>query len=318
MSSFYRRTNYISRPIPKLEKRGAEPFLKLQHIQYDTPEIKDIAVLIVFFNPAHSIRIIHNLLYVKSLLEAANIPSFYGELAFGDDPFVLPAAANVFQWRSDSYMFYKENLLALLTNHIPATYTKLCLLDADIVFGIKDWYKQLSNLLDTHTIVQPYSDVYLLDISFKKESMKPSCLKTPNGHCGFAWAFQRAWFQRNAIYEYALIGGGDSVFGERLGVLEKWSSAYIDDVATLPALETHTKTFMNTVVYHLPHGNRSKRQYMTRHEILKKQIGVLGAPNLKALVFRESNGLLSWKPEYKKSMNELMLTYFLDRDDDGI
>lgn len=321
MSSFYRNAHSVSKkPITKLTTRDehVDTSVKFSHTSYTKADVNDVAVLIVFFNPTQSVRIIQNLLYVKSLFEAAAIPAFYGELAFQDNPFVLSSASNVFQWRSTSYMFYKENLIVQLEKLVPNTYTKLCILDADIVFKNKDWYKKLSELLDTYTIVQPFSEAYLLDLSFKLESKKASCLKEKNGHCGFGWAFQRPWFQRNPLYEYALIGGGDSFFGEQLHLVEKWPSAYTDDLSKLPEIEAHTKTFLDTVVYHLPHGKRSNRQFMTRHEVLKKQLGVLGVPNLKAIVFRDSNGILAWKPEYSKAMNELLLTYFTQREDDGV
>jgi hypothetical protein len=286
--------------------------------KYETPDVCDMAIVIVFFNPTQSIRIMQNLCYVKSLLEAADIPTFYGELAFDTNPYMLPCASNTVQWRSPSYMFYKENLIVQLEKSIPPQYTKLCILDADIVFEESGWYTMLSKMLDSYTIVQPYSQAHMLDLTFQKNGVKQSCLKEKNGHSGFGWAFQRPWFQRNPFFEYALIGGGDSIFCQQMEVVDKISYAYMEDLNMLPLLEPYTKAFLDTQIYHLPHGNRANRQFMTRHEVLRKQIHAFGVRYVRDLTLRRDDGILVWKPEYMEIMNKLIIQYFKTRNDDGV
>ena len=103
---------------------------------YATPTTPDMAVLMTYFNPANSVRILQNFLQVRYFLQKAAIPLYTAELAFNESPFLLKDAT--VQFRTTSYMFYKENLIKLLTATIPTTYTKLCILDADIMFEQAD------------------------------------------------------------------------------------------------------------------------------------------------------------------------------------
>ena len=111
----------------------AKKFL-LKH--YAEPTTADMAVLMTYFNPANSVRILQNFLQVRYFLQKAAIPLYTAELAFNESPFLLKDAT--VQFRTTSYMFYKENLIKLLTATIPTTYTKLCILDADIMFEQAD------------------------------------------------------------------------------------------------------------------------------------------------------------------------------------
>lgn len=324
MSSFlYRRANASRRMIvgvgEKTYNAGSPELLdKYEPKQYEAPILRDMAIVIVFFNPNCSIRIIQNLLYIKALFDAANIPAFYGELAFNENPFVLSPASNIVQWRSSSYMFYKENLIVQLEAKIPAQYTKLCIIDADIIFEDKAWYDKVSKALNSYTIVQPFSVVYNLDISFRKKDEAISCLKKSNGHAGYVWAFQRSWFQRNPFFEYALIGGGDDFFGSKIKVANiSYCNLYEDFKAQEP-VEGHTKTFLDISICHLPHGIKANRQYGVRHAVMREQLRLFGLTYMHELTLRRDDGILIWKPEYIEVMNKIILQYFKTRDDDGV
>lgn len=77
---------------------------------YETPTVTDMLVIVPFFNPCNSVRILQNMLLVKSKLEQSNIPFIIIHCLF---PNSLPLGTENDHYmivRSNSYAFIKENL----------------------------------------------------------------------------------------------------------------------------------------------------------------------------------------------------------------
>ena len=109
---------------------------------YIEPTVNDTAVLIAFYNPARFRRILNNVLYIMKILKEKNIPCFVAECVFnGAAPQIQDATLVL---HSNSYMFYKEQLLNKLEPHVPEQYTKVVALDGDIMFDTPDWIDQIS------------------------------------------------------------------------------------------------------------------------------------------------------------------------------
>lgn len=284
---------------------------------YTRPTKEDTAILIPFFNPAKSVRIIQNLLLVKNAHDVAEIPTYYIECAFETEPFILPAAENVLHYRSDSYMFYKENLLALAVQRLPAKYTKLVFLDADILFESADWYDKISVALDTYNVVQPYKEAIDLKFNFATDTARLSCIHTERtGHSGYAWACQRAWFDSIDFFQYAVIGGGDTVLAHIVGTQIETHGIY--KLLISPIKAAFTKSFIDMKIFHLPHGLKTKRQYKSRIDDIMETMKSLRVSNLKDMIDVRDDGLLVWKPVYAKEMNRLLKRYFELRGDDDV
>ena len=313
MSSWSRTINVI-----RYEKPVVQPDLlpkrDLVHMTYATPKCTDTVVLMVFFNPAGSFRIIQNILYVKQQLAAASIPFFIGELAYNSAPHSIPDA---FQFRSSSYMFSKENLLnALLEKDEVKAYSKYVIMDCDIVFNTADWVDGISKALDTYDIIQPYQYANLLNLKFKSESVKPSVAFIPeSGHTGYVWAFRRDWYDRvGGLYEYALIGGGDTCLAYMCGFTLLSARGYKDDI---PASFTLKLSYLPYTIWHLPHGQSVKRQYKERMDVIRITMKTLQIDRLRDAVDRGADGIFEWKPQYKTHLNSVLLNYFKSREDDG-
>ena len=287
----------------------------LEHVVYATPKCTDTAVLMVFFNPAGSFRIIQNILYIKQQLAAASIPFFIAELAYNTAPHVIPGA---FQFRSSSYMFSKENLLnALLAKDEVKAFSKYVIMDCDIVFDTADWLDGVSTALDSQDIIQPYQNANVLNLKFKSEQIKPSMAYTPNGgHTGYVWAFHRDWYDRvGGLYEYALVGGGDTCLAYLCGfTFPSLSKAYKDD---MPPSSVNKISYLPYTIWHLPHGQPGKRQYKERMDVILLTMKSLQIDRLRNAVDRGADGILEWKPQYKTHLNSVLLNYFKSREDDG-
>lgn len=302
---------------------GASPngaSTKFFPVLYNAPSTPDMAVVMAFFNPARSLRIIQNILMVKSLFERSNIPFFIGEIAFADEPFSFSIAENIFQYRSESYMFYKENLINLMVAKLPTQYTKVLMMDADIVFAEPNWYDVVSQKLNTYAVIQPYQKANYLNQQFEVIQIKQSVATNPsNGHTGFVWAFQRDWLSANPLFDYAVIGGGDSILKARVlqTPLMSVHKTYEKDYNAYNTKRAEPLGWCPLTIYHLPHGMKENRQYNTRNAELGNKFAVLKITSVSDAVKRRDDGLLTWKDAPRAELNKLMKSYFMKRNDDA-
>jgi hypothetical protein len=288
---------------------------------YATPAKTDLAVVIPFFNPTQALRPIQNILLTTTLLKRANIPFFIAELATGDAPFLFPESPTIYQYRSSSYMFYKENLFVAVEQRVPVEFTKLLLLDSDLLFGSADWYDRVSVALDDKQVIQSFSIAYWLKVNFVPEGRKHSVFAPGSHivHTGFGWAFRRAWFREARIFEMAVIGGGDSVFYTRLiGKELRGHPSYKADFETFGRISPPSTGCADLSIYHLFHGSLSSRQYATREDVLWTFLQSKGLTRASQLLVRRDDGILEWRPEHRDACNALLLTYFQQRRDDSV
>lgn len=297
---------------------------KVFSIQYNEPAEKKMAVLIVYFNIQQSLRLIHNLLYVKNMLDLAKIPYFIGEMSIQGSPFLFAESANIFHFQSDDVMFYKENLINIMEPRIPADYTKLCMMDADILFDNPDWYTLMSAKLNDVNICQPFSEAYWLNISYN-EILRSTASYLKNqigGHEGFVWGFQRDWFNKYKLPEGCFIGSGDTIFAH--AVLNK--SIFKSHQYLYPILNTYidnlpkdiSADYLRMNVYHLYHGSISNRQYVSRHFKISDLLKSLNNININDCTEYNAEGIIKWKASVRDTFNPFMKEYLLHRDDDSI
>lgn len=301
---------------------------KFYPINYNEPEKKDMAVIMVYFNATKSVRIAQNILLVKQHLDNANIPYYIGELSIDGSPYLFKESYNIFHYKTDDYMFYKENLINLVEARIPDEYTKICNIDADIFFDDPNWYKLVSDTLDDVDICQPFHTANWLNIENNEIILirKNSLIGNINvdGHPGFSWAFTRKWFSHIKLPDFCITGGGDTVFNQMIVMnngktndyfkyIVNDMNSYINSIKSLPLFG-----YVNVNIYHLFHGSRKQRQYLERQYRIINTLNQLGTNDLSDVIDYDSNGLRCWKEEYKQPMNELIKKYLCDRNDDGI
>jgi hypothetical protein len=288
-------------------------------VRYAKPTYQDMIILIPFFNPCKSTRLLQNLLLVRHSLESAHIPYFIAEMAFGNEIHEF-SGPNVLQFRSTSYMFYKENLILSSEPLIPDEYTKLCIMDADIMFANPNWYDIVRCTLTSFNLCKPFSHAKLLNIDFTilDDNFR---VRSDCAHPGFVWAYQRSWFQISGYIDLCIVGNGDCA-----------NVDHISEVASFPTLQYYKNEFptmlpmpvqgsvglCDLTVYHLYHGPKRLRQYHSRFEaidILKKQLCL---SYLEDAIVRKKNNILEWKDIYKDAFNTMFINYFQQRKDDSI
>jgi hypothetical protein len=289
-------------------------------IQYTRPKNTDMAVCLVFFNPSNSKRMLMNYFYMLEKLKLAQYPVFTLELTFQDRSFEIKDAIHL---KTDSYLFHKERLCRLLETKIPSRFTKLCFLDADVLFENANWYNETSKLLDTYEIVQPFARASWLDLTYKTSIqerlsvvfMDRSVRFNSNYHPGFAWAFQRKWYNRIGFYDYGISGSGDTMSAAAwLGVefppgylkrayIESFEE-YKKKITTLPKMTATSGT-----LFHLWHGNRTNRKYVARHECMND------VADVKSVLALNPHGAFELTD---RKLSAELKRYFDERQDDGL
>ena len=290
---------------------------------------KDVAVGFVLFNPTKSKRIIMNYLYTKNIMEKQGIPTFTLELVFNGNTPEFADDKNVFHVHSESIMFHKERLYRILETKIPTIYTKLLFCDADVIFKKKDWYSNLSKLLDAHDVVHPFSEAIWKDLTYTQDLVKrKSSLLAPGKpgdiwdhmyHPGFAWGFRRDWYNKVGFFDWAITGSGDTLS------CASWTRrTFTPTSSSYPRKSMKTKyelyqtlvnnnfpriTYMEGLVEHLWHGSRENRKYADRHNILNN------VEDIDEMIQINEDGVFEFKQEI---WNDPFIRYFEERNDDDL
>lgn len=311
------------------DEAGTNNQLKFFPISYATPATQDMAVLIVFFNPNPYHRLVQNVLTVKHLMESAGIPYFIAEMAFDDKPFLFNKAANIFQFRSDSYMFYKENLITSAEPLIPPQFTKLCLMDADILFDTPNWYSTISNTLNRVVVTQPFKRAYWLEPNYTINRFRTNSIDTPSSqmvdyekeHVGFLWAFDRTWFKACKFIDITVISSnGDSMLHDSIKPPRKsfCYKFYTEEFGVSMNIDKLSYDSCNLSIYHLNHGSLNHRQYKSILDLVQEKLKAMNVSKAIDIIVRRPDNIIEWNPKYKEKMNRMLRTYFMDRREDEI
>lgn len=302
---------------------------KAQLVMYNEPENKDLAIILVYFNPCKYNRITQNALTIKHLFDAAKIPYFIGEIKHTKDDYLFQSDSHIFQYNSDSYMFYKENLIVTIEKLIPPQFTKLCILDFDIFFDNADWYSIISEKLNTVMVTQPFVRASQLNLDYTIAKIKTNCVDNPNKtlidysreHTGFAWAFDRQWFKEYNMKDTTINSLGDTIFANNITKRPYYdigSVFYYKFSNDKKYTEEVTHASCNLNIYHLNHGPIANRQYTSIHTTLLELFKKLNIKNVDDVLMRRDDNILEWIPEYIDTFNEFMMDYFVKRNDDMI
>jgi hypothetical protein len=314
----------------------SSPNPDIRKVRYTKPTKADMAVVMVMFNACDSARIIQNWLFVWNRLIAAEIPVFGVELLY---PWQKPALADAFKTltvRSDSIMFHKEKLVERLLKEVPATYTKICYMDCDIIFHRADWYDAVTTELDRVSVVQPFSRCYWLgpdlrtslvshpsataDLDKIRAAHESGVSDKLSGYPGFAMAMRRGV----PHFPWAIVGGGDAIFFRSVtGLASDLGKGRIRTLMSaawtswITSCSGNSMGMVDMSISHMWHGPLSGRQYYDRYKNFTEAVPA-SVSDIRELVVENNDGVWAWRPEYRNVMNKMMLHYFASRSDDSV
>jgi len=307
----------------------------------------DLWAITPFFNPiGYQIRLKNFMEFRKQL----RIPLLAIELSF-DGNFELDErdAEILIQLRGRDILWHKERLLNIALKHLPEECSKVAWLDCDMIFGREDWDFLLRSQLEKFQLVQIFQEVCDLPKGFSLDNLGGGLsLPTVNSTCyrafhgmgvarglrdadhrsqessanGLAWAATRKLLDKHGFYDACILGSGDrAMVCAALGEFEAARKAlYMSD----PQFEHYmawAKPFnedlqgkvgyANGTIYHLWHGNPSKRRIGSRYKILKPY---MFDPHKDITLGQD--GCWEWVDNRKK-LSDIMRKYFLSRMEDN-
>ena len=290
-----------------------------------------------YYNPQDYRRRRENYDHFAQSLQRSDVPLLTVELAFGDQPFALPAGPHIIRKRAADVMWQKERMLNIALDALPPDCKCVAWLDCDIRFQDCRWAQHATALLAWHPLVQLFKTVARLgptadDPIDRREGVifraqHGDALHDPlrvRGHPGYAWAAQRELLQRMRFYDVMIIGGGDNAISHAaLGtypnrpapLLDKindtqfehyrqWARRFEQQVAGRVA-------YLDTTIEHLWHGTQKDRRYGRRQRGLI-QFDFDPTRDLRLA----GNGCWHWATD-KPQMHQYVRDYFETRNEDA-
>ncbi len=262
------------------------------------------------------------------------------ELALRDRQFEVtnPGNPHHIQLRSASDMWFKENLINIGVRNLPADWEYAGYVDADFLFTRADWSTEVIHQLQHYAFVQGFSNYTNLAKDFRSSSPINSFVwlykqgTTPTGKVyyptdgapGGAWFWRRSAFDTvggmldicilgSADYHqaYALADLNNIHLHNEIGSCDPSYVLAIQRWSDRAALIQKNIGYVDNFAVHFYHGQRQKRFYNTRWEILRKY-----KYNPYEDVSYDHQGLLRFTGG-KPDMEEAIRQYFIARDEDN-
>lgn len=295
-----------------------------------------------FYNPSKYKTKLKN---YKTFREKLSVPLCAVEISDGDFELGPQDADILLQFRGETCIWQKEAAINAAVKHLPPQCSQVAWVDADLIWENLDWGAQTSNLLLKHQIVQPFEWCFRMPQSAELDDFIGKPFPTADGpkeshqqkgfaahllsagkekllskyaaHVGFAWSARRSLLEQVGIYDYHVLGSGDTLLA--------YSSIGCNNppLAKLPKFAAHVQKWRDLWraqveenigytpgrIIHLWHGNITDRLYHERHQILVENNFDPGVD-----IGRDKNGLLYWKnPVFKP----LAQQHFNARKEDG-
>lgn len=232
-----------------------------------------------------------------------NVPLLIVELSGSRDFELTPNDGDLLiQLRGEPWIWQKERLLNIALSHLPASAEYVAWLDCDILFENSDWVSETTSKLDQgFDLVQPFraiihqkpqhagalpiakdwcSDPDELSAAFMVQrnafSFDNLGLRGMMPAHGHAWAAKISFLKSNPVYDKCIVGGGDTFYLaaglgklqqviDKMDVPEALSDAMVSFYSDMPRVKL---SFSSNCIFHLYHGDFSKRGYNSRHQIL--------------------------------------------------
>jgi hypothetical protein len=231
-------------------------------------------------------------------------------------------------------MWQKERLMNKLVKSLPDSCEYVLLVDADTIFPGQNWVCRLTEALQHHVLVQPFTrshrlfpyrlspgntdaNKYIPRMGFTHPDTTPGMAET-----GIAWAMRRDILQEHGLYDAAIIGGADRlILYAALGIKEEaaswvamnadWSAHYYEWAQRFYKATANKLGSIEGDVYTLWHGNLGNRQYNKRHDVLATYNF---NPELDLTL--NSDDTWQWNSD-KPQLHKFISDYFHQRREDG-
>jgi hypothetical protein len=302
----------------------------------------DLAVVSCFFNSQDYQSKQEALEVFSKAMRSSGIPLYMAGATLGGEDSVVAVAKDAYHFRGGEVMWQKERLLNLLIRRLPARFTKIAWIDADILFENPDWAVDTSRLLNNVMVVQPYSHCFRLRphhqayngegerlqaFTAVRNALPRFAQSGPyelHGHTGYAWAARREFLTAIGLYDAAIGGTADHLMAHAFAgdFASQCIRATVGDLSS--GFAWHFRHWAESAwdivhgsmgvvdgaALHLWHGEHHNRGYVTRNTELIS----LGFDPLRHLVAGRS-GLWRWSSDGQR-FRGFVDSYFKSRFED--
>lgn len=242
----------------------------------------DLAVLTCFFNPFGCQHLQDNYTRFADAVRASGVPLFTVECLFaGDQPFV-ESDGQTLHVQAESRCWQKERLLNLLETHVPAQYTKLAWVDADVLFDNPAWAHDTSELLDEFALLQLFEraiwmnkkgeDTTPANVPVTGQDYHSFTSRLPgslSGHPGYAWAIRRSVWKACGLFDRSGATSADFLMAlasvgacaKQSGTVTGVADCYLQWADQFRRLVGGSIGTAPGVIRHLWHGDAVARNY---------------------------------------------------------
>ena len=264
-----------------------------------------------YFNPTGSRRRLANYRAFRRALDCPLLTVEWShegrfELGSGDADLLIQIPGGDLMWQ-------KERLLNLGIGRLPPECRHVAWLDCDIVFERSDWVGEAARRLADAAMVQLFDRVAYLAptplegnavvaewraVTRKFERIGSAAARVAGidgevpvatdiaayrrmPSAGFAWAATREFLQRQPLFDFWIVGGGDSAYVfaavgnadrvvRRQGLSSAHRGLFIPRAKALAAEVAGRVDFVPGTLLHLWHGEFEDRQYRSRYDLLSE------------------------------------------------
>lgn len=299
-----------------------------------------------YFNPARYRQRVLNYRVFRSRLRA---PLIAVELAI-DGQFDLDQSdADIVVRISDGdVMWQKERLLNIAIERLPNDCHAVAWFDCDVVLERPDWVEATERLLERVSLVQLFRDRFNLgrgidsdglddpspyamgqSLAFRLHEGVPVSMVGEIGNVrrwkaslGLAWAARRDLMATHGLYDAGILGGGDralagAALGQMRAIAEPWHASeeriehYHRWAEPVYRDVRGNLSWLDGRLFHLWHGDREHRGYLTRYRDLRPF-----AFDPDADLRLSPEGAWRWNTN-KPAMHDFVRAYFHSRREDG-
>jgi hypothetical protein len=290
----------------------------------------DFAVITTHYNPAGWRSIRRNYRRFLHEMEWWRVPVFSAEIAFAGQDWASDRTWLKIRGNENNVLWQKERLLNLLVEQLPAQFTKIAWIDADMLYVDPFWVEKTKKALERRVVVQLWNkwhcagpDGAIVESLTSVGENAQDYLNNRAWCPGGAWAAHRHVFP---LYDYHVIGSGD------MACLEAWTGIYNTEQSRCAAqysekMREHVHAWAATAyekvkgdigavpfdAIHLFHGSRRDRKYNTRWDPMTDR-NFDPATHVRI----DGNGLLSWTAEAPLAFITHLTDYFLSRFEDSV
>ena len=288
-----------------------------------------LAAVCAYFNPCGYESRRRNYDAFRKNLEGSGIELLTVELVFDNDrSSELGAYGNVESIRGGDMMWQKERLLQLgIDRLLTDGHDAIAWLDADIVFENKVWHQNVLRALEDFDYVQSFDR--LVSHYPEGQLVRTGAARDHSSWAhGGSWAGRRDFWQRFKLYQYCILGGGDTVMANvALQLSESQTGAFqwpLENIVlnqiNMPMREHIAVWARDTwdgwrvgyvadqAAHLLPHGCRRRRYHVERWQALTNY-----DPRTDVVV--SDSGAFRWSSD-KPRLHESVRSYFAARRED--